>query len=119
MPQAGSAERDGPDPSEDRFEREVGRSPIFAPIGAIGWGVLIFVLLQSGQGTSPADFAASIASGVFIACYVFFVGRQILIRWLITKRSWPSGARRVILTGGFLGLPLLAYGLVQFLIARH
>jgi hypothetical protein len=95
----------------DAFEREFGSTPFLRLPGAtfIGaCGALGFIQRHETGVLAIVGPAASFAAG---ASWVFLAGR--FARWLITRRTWPSPARRLLWASVVLGIPLLALAVVQ------
>lgn len=100
----------------DRFEREFGHSLVFGPVGSVVAGVLAF-LLRNASGNTRGDTFSSLLFALALVAYVFVYGRLLLIRWLISKRSWSYTTRRVLFAPLFVA-PGVVIALAQLATAR-
>ena len=100
----------------DAFEREFSDSRFFGPYGAIGLGVVAFLAFVAGHGSSLSALVVGLALSAALSAWLFVVGRLVLIRWLVSRPSWPAPVRRLLFVSIVLGVPLLVAVLGQYVV---
>ena len=97
----------------DSFEGLFGTSRWFSPLGGLWFG-LLFSLAFLAESSGVAAMTRLVgAVSLFILPFVWVMFNVGVIRWLIPRRSWPNGLRRLIVILTFLGVPLLGILVAQ------